>query len=205
MIPTSLGHAYSPEELVRGFYQHGAGNCTAIASIKAALDCFGTEPIFQASQSGDSCQVVLRDGFTLTIREEELQLATRRSGFRGDDELLLRHAHLAFAVMAKRLQSESRSADGEPTFGEAIDDLNDGYLWKEGLLLLGLGKLIIFGPDRKLPMRGKIEEWLSGHSAAIVQSARHTWYGADRVHDDYGSVSPRPRRSASGVLRLSKG
>jgi hypothetical protein len=207
MIPERLSRERSGVELIGGFYQHGAGNCASIAVIKCAIAAFGKDPVYRhAVVDGDVVGIELRDGLKLRVTASELELASRRSFFAGEDKELLAHAHFLFAVMAKRAQMEGNDGRQGLNFSEAIDTLNDGEFWLEAPTWLGLEPCVKLGPNRKLPAYGAAREFLSGRPYGIGKSAQHVWFASMGVHDEYGTPSD-PRWSISGAMTLdpSKG
>lgn len=201
-LPVPITTSLSSDEIIRGFYQGIAGNCASIAAIKAAIMAFGARPVFsRTGADGDGYVVVMRDGDDeYSFTADELEMAKRMSRFRGDHAVLLSHAHFMFAAMARRAQLENNDGSSGMSFAEAVDSLNDGEYWKEGLHWLGLERFVIEGPDTRLPSP-RAAGFLADKAAGIGQSAKHTWFASMGQHDETG-VPSRPRWTISGAVAL---
>ena len=80
----------------------------------------------------------MRDGFMLSLSNDELKKARRGSNLRGDDQALLDDAHFLYAVSVKRAQLENNDFRGHQSFKVAMQTLNDGEHPGEALRRLGL-------------------------------------------------------------------
>ena len=81
-LPKKIADSISASVLIEGFYQNGEGNCVSIASIKASMMAFKSKPIFKSVSLLDVLKIEMRDGFKLTITEDEYTLALRKSKFK---------------------------------------------------------------------------------------------------------------------------
>lgn len=207
MIPVALQRPRTGIELVRGFYQHGAGNCASIAAIKCAIAAFGVVSVYRlASENQGIVSVQQRDGFEVHLSADEIELAARRNFFAGEDAELLVQARFLFSVMAKRAQLDGNDGRQGMSYGEAIESLNDGEFWLEAPGWLGLAACVVHGPDRKLPNSGAAKVFLESHDYGVAKSAKHVWFASRGIHDEYGTPSG-PRWSLSGAITFdpSKG
>jgi hypothetical protein len=202
-LPPEMTTPYSTRDLITGFYQAGAGNCASIAAIKAALMAFGTRPVFaRTSMNGTDHVVVMRDAETeYRFTEAELQLAAKHMSIKGDDELLVAHAHFMFAAMAKRVQHQGNDGKPKPTFESAIASLNDGEYYLEGPKWLGLGAFIKQGPQRKMPFYGAASRFLAANEAVICKSPKHAWFGSFGLCDRYGDAGG-PYKTISAAIAM---
>ena len=201
-IPDKIKTNFTSEEIIKGFYQNGTGNCVSVASIKASLMAFQTKPVFETIEvSNDNITIEMRDGFTENITSEDLILAKRLSEFKKVNSLIYNHAILMFAAMAKRAQVEGNDGIDDMNYAEALNSLNDGEDYKEGLKWLGLKEYIIYGPNRKIAYYGKAKRFLKKTKAGIGKSPKHAWFSSNGINDEYGTLS-EIRGSTSGALAL---
>ncbi|WP_256657545.1 type III secretion protein [Pseudomonas sp. R5-89-07] len=91
-----------------------------VAAIKVAMATFGQSPagVFKdVVESGDGYNVTMKDGFSLHITREELQLAAKAAKFSGADESMVKDAQFLFGVMSKRQHMElERNNATDPFF-----------------------------------------------------------------------------------------
>lgn len=200
---TTLTKAYTAEELIKGFYQNGSGNCVSIATIKAAIMAFQTRPIIEIVHSNEEGILfrMLDNELEYHLLKENLQLVERMANFSGKDLDLLPYAYFLFAAMAKRVEVEGNDGHADITFAEAIDTLNDGELFTEGPYWLGLEEFVIYGPDRKFPANHKAKIFLLRQEAGIGKSPKHAWFSSNGTNDEHG-IPSRIRATTSGAIAL---
>lgn len=131
----------APGDVWSGFYQGDESNCVTVSAIKAAMMRFGQNPAGIYKHIGatpEGYDVVMRDGFKLSLSHDELNRATRASNLHGHDQGLLNDANFLYAVSAKRAQLENNDFRGNQGFEVAMDTLNDGEHPGEALRRLGL-------------------------------------------------------------------
>lgn len=167
------------ERIMRAFRQHGEGNCVSIAIIKAGIDAFGTNGLFDKVDRGGAFYVVLRDGTELSVTTEEVAAAEKGSGFQllGTDPQskdIFTCAQFAFAVMAKRAQLDGN--DGSLSYERAIDSLNDGERYTEGPRWLGLQHHV-----RPIGVKYRFR-----YDACVGASPKHCFYMSHGFEDQYG-------------------
>ena len=131
----------APKDIWGGFYQGVEGNCVTVSAIKAAMMRFGQSPadIYRTVTTlPDGYEVVMRDGFALTLTHDELDKARRGSHLRGSDQALLDAANFLYAVSAKRAQLKNNDFRARESFDVAMQTLNDGEYPGQALRRLGL-------------------------------------------------------------------
>lgn len=184
---------YKPEDLVAGFSQSGGtANCVTIAEMKATMQKFGGP-----SQIYSSIEKT-RDGFDVTMKDnpnkkyhvtnEELQYASTHSGFKGNNEQMLKDANFMYAVSAKRAQGEGndgkRFANNPSGFAKAMHSLNDFENAKEGFDRLGVGHRV---------RRSSAQELANGAIGALLRD-QHSVAIINGREDNYGKTGRRPTR-----------
>ncbi len=201
-IPQKITTPFTAEELIKGFYQNGEGNCVSIGAIKCSLMAFKTKTVFKNIQiQNDKISILMRDEFSVEITSEEYTLAKRLSKFEKVDSQIFQHAILMFSAMAKRAQMENNDGQEDMNYAEAIETLNDGENYKEGFKWLGLLAFVIYGPNRKFPFYKKARRFLKNQSAGIGKSPKHVWFSSNGLNDESGTIS-KIRSSTSGSLAL---
>ncbi|WP_231422943.1 type III secretion protein [Pseudomonas sp. Leaf59] len=160
-----------PDDILNGLrasYEHypyfgSAGREEHVGAIKVAMMKFGQSPASVCEDvvnAGDGYSITMRDGFKLTLSNEELNLAFRAAKFSGGDEGMVKDASFLFAVMSKRkslelelylqkqsdsfmsmyrTDSEYHACDSYPGVLALAGDGIDGY---SALSLLGLKQQI---------------------------------------------------------------
>lgn len=163
-----------PQDIWGGFYQGTPSNCVTVSAIKAAMMRFGQAPAdiyrqVMATQSG--YEVVMRDGYTLTLTHEQLGKAKAASGLQGSDRALLDDANFLYAVSARRAQLENNDFRASQSFEVAMETLNDGEFPGQALRRLGLFAYVRESSANELA-EGAIGTLAgSGHSVAVIDGA----------------------------------
>lgn len=167
------------KELIEAFKQGGEGNCVSIAIIKAGIEIFGINGIFSHQWENDNCTVIQRDGFTLSITKQELEIATESSNF-----ILLKnknvfdYANLCFTIMAKRAHIEGNDGQENMTFEEALTSLNEGESYLEGPHWIGLRHHI----------RSVGRKYIWQYKGVIGASRKHCFFASEGIEDNYGKI-----------------
>jgi hypothetical protein len=179
----------STESIMTGFRQGRKGNCATVSAIKAAMVKFGQKPgdIFQqVTKSGDGYDIVMKDGFKVHLTEQELQQATRSSGFSGSNAGMLEIANFLYAASVKRTQMER----GHNSYAAALRDLETGDWTKDTFRNLGLKNHVVESDVNSLArgQLGIVER--DGHSVAVIN-------GAEEI---YGRKGGRPNRGHALAL-----
>ena len=170
-----------PANIWSGFYQGVEGNCVTVSAIKAAMMRFGQNPqgIYKKiSATADGYEVVMRDGYKLTVTHDELKKAQKGSHFFGEDKGLLHDAIFMFAVSAKRAQMENHEFRAEASFEAAMGTLNDRETPGEALRRLGLYAFT----------RSSTAEELASGVAGTLANHGHSVGVFDGIIDFYGST-----------------
>lgn len=169
-----------PKDIWHGFYQGYEGNCVTVSAIKAAMMRFGQSPadIYRAvTVSPAGYEVVMRDGFTLTLTRDELDKARRGAHLRGGDQALLDDANFLYAVSAKRAQLNNNDFRARESFEAAMGTLNDGEYPGQALRRLGLLGYLRESTVRELA-NGAIGTLAdNGHSVVVIDGALD-YYGS---------------------------
>jgi hypothetical protein len=176
-----------PDNIWSGFRQGPDGNCVTVSAIKAAMYRFGQSPtdIFkEVTKTNDGYQVLMRDGFRLTLTDRELAEGARGAKFNGPDTGMLKDAQFLFAVSAKRAQMENNDRTAGRSFQAAIRSLNNGEDESgpgEGFLRLGLKSHMKRVSVSELA-RGQIGMCnRTGHSVAVINGREELWGKQGRV------------------------
>lgn len=166
-------------EIIKAFRQGGTGNCVSIAIIKASIEIFGLENVFQSNWVENTCNIIMRDGFELSITKEELQIGIDNSRFiQLENKEIFDFANIAFTAMAKRAQMEDNDNQEDMSFEEAIESLNKGEFYLEGPHWLGLRHHI----------RSSGRRYIWQYKGIIGASRAHCFYVSKGLEDNYGKV-----------------
>jgi len=178
------GGVYNPvssfNDIMSGFNQTTEGNCSAVATIKAAMDKYGTGVFDGMQQTQDGgYNLQMKDGVGLNISAQELQIAQEKEKFEGVGTDEQEFATLCYAAMAKRAMMEQN--DGSTNFSGACDSLNNGEWPKDTARFLGLENNI-----QSLNTNN-----LFGQDGIVAWSAEHSLYldnqGGNLMADKYGN------------------
>lgn len=180
-----------PDNVWNGFRQGPDGNCVTISAIKASMAKFGQSPtdIFKSVQAThEGYHVVMRDGFTLDLKKDELAKAKRGSKFVPlRDPGMLKDAHFLFAVSAKRAMLENNDGSARRSIEAAIKSLNDGEDETgpgEGFKRLGLRHHM-----KQVPVSAFADKSLIG----MVNRSAHSVAVVDGCEELYGRKAGKPR------------
>lgn len=168
-----------PANIWSGFYQGVEGNCVTVSAIKAAMMKFGQNPqgIYKKiSATAEGYEVVMRDGYKLTLTHDELNKAKVQSGLKGSNQSLLDDANFLYAVSAKRAQLENNDGRGNQSYAVAMDTLNDGEYPGAALRRLGLYAYI----------RESTVQELADGAIGTLADTRHSVTVVDGMFDMYG-------------------
>jgi hypothetical protein len=164
-----------------GSFRQGerSANCVSVAVIKASVEVFGLTGVFQTiNRTADEATVTMRDGIAVTVTQDEIDLATQKSGFSlGSNTQLHTFACFAFAVMAKRAQRAHH--EGVVTYDEAIDALTNGESYAQGPEWLGLQQYV-----QKISKR---DIWK--FAGVVGASDKHCFLASFGWQDAYGTPS----------------
>ena len=129
--------AYQFDNLMSGFRQSTEGNCSSVATIKAAMDKYGTGVFADMQKSQDGgYNLLMKDGVGVNISPQELQMAQQQSAFKGEGGQEQSYGTLCYAAMAKRAMMEGYEGAGD--FQSACGALNNGEWPQDTARLLGL-------------------------------------------------------------------
>lgn len=175
-------------ELIKAFKQGGTGNCVSIATIKAGIEIFGLNNVFQHKWDNNICYIIMRDGAEIEIPKPVYESCFKLSKFEVlDNDEIYKYAVLCFSAMAKRAQIEENDNIPNMTFEMAAASLNDGEFYLEGPHWLGLRHNI----------RSIGRKFIWQYKGVIGASRKHCFFASQGYEDAYGSVNmigPTERR-----------
>jgi hypothetical protein len=170
---------------IKAWRQNGQGNCASVATIKAAVDCYGKANVFNqiTKNSNGSYDVTLQNGRKVHVTQDELKTVSRHSAFsekgKGEDA---KFANFAFAVMVK----ENKRISGHRTLSGSINDLNDGEYPPSCATYIGIPKKSVehlTGKSKK--GKDSIVAWNSAH--AVMANERKAEKRSSHHYDSYGT------------------
>ncbi len=168
------------KELIKAFKQGGTGNCVSIAIIKAGIEIFGIDNIFQHEWIDDSCRVIMRDGTEIEFSKVEYKSSFELSEFiLLNNKEVFNYAVLCFAAMVKRAQIEENDNIPNMTFKKAAETLNKGEYYLEGPHWLGLRHNI-----RSIGRR-----YIWQYTGVIGASRKHCFFASQGLEDNYGNIN----------------
>lgn len=176
--PDNSNPGKKPDNIWSGFSQGPDGNCITVSAIKAAMMQFGQKPtdVFKdVKATATGYDVTMRDGFKLSLTNEEVKQAARHAQFKGDDPAMMTDANFMYAASAKRAQMEDNDGTAGRSFMGAMNSLNDGEHSCEGLDRLGLRGRYRSATDAELRSGkvGTVE--YGGHSMAVIDGRVELW------------------------------
>jgi hypothetical protein len=161
-----------------------AGNCVAVAVIKAGMATFGLNNIFLSVDRDSSkklTRVILRDGTKLSLTFEEEAMARTRSKFRQSKtlspeekdscDIVMDFAQFCFAVICKNKQIKNSNLN---SYNQAIRDVNLSEPASEAYKLLGF---------YMQPVNAEEQEFNS-HKKLIIYNAKHCVYASSGFYDE---------------------
>jgi hypothetical protein len=167
------------KEIIKSFKQGGIGNCVSIAIIKASIQIFGLNKVFNHQWVDGNCKVLMRDGFELSFTQDEMDTAKIGSEFVNiENSDFFDYAVLCFTAMAKRAQKEENDDVANMTFERAIETLNDGEWYTHGADWLGL-RYNTLNIKRK---------YIWQYKGVVGASRKHCFFCSEGVEDNYGKV-----------------
>ncbi|MHC9544360.1 MAG: hypothetical protein AB9903_33005 [Vulcanimicrobiota bacterium] len=177
------GGVYNPVsnfgDIMSGFNQGTEGNCSAVATIKAAMDKFGTGMFNGMQKTEDGgYNLQMKDGVGINLSPQELQTAQEKEKFEGLGGQEQEFATLCYAAMAKRAMMEQN--DGATNFSGACDSLNNGEWPKDNARFLGLQDHVQTLNPNNLTGQDGIVAWSSDHSIYLDNQ------GGNLMADKYG-------------------
>ncbi|MGL5999180.1 MAG: hypothetical protein ACRC1I_22190 [Pseudomonas proteolytica] len=176
-----------PKDIWGGFSQGSNGDCVAISAIKAAMVRFGQKPtdVFKdVKEAGDGFDITMKDGVKVHLSQEELKMAEKSSGLKGNDPEMMKDAAFMYAASAKRAQMENNDGTASQSFAQALKTIEDGEGGAEGLLRLGLKDHMKQGSVSDL-LNGAVgivnrvidlgNGLTGGHSMAVINGIEEQW------------------------------
>jgi hypothetical protein len=154
-------------DLFGSWNQGKEGNCSSVATIKAAMDKFG-DNIFDKTEGSpeNGYKITMKDGVNVTLSPQELQTAKRMDNFEGSGEAR-DYADLTYAAMAKRALDEGH--EGSTTYARACHSLNNGEDPLDSAHFLGLDNNIVPLTERGLRNADSAVGWSDTHAVYVDQ------------------------------------
>lgn len=155
------------------------------AVIKMMMMHFGQRPadMFKAvTRSGDTCEVVLRDGYTVQVSDTELQQVAATSRFLGNNESAISDAHFALAVFIKRKQLSNAQNGSFQGFDAVLSDSLRGETTFNVLKGLGMASFLRQVSSEQVLASGGVGVMATGNFGACLV--------LDGVGHDYGRKRP---------------
>lgn len=177
------------QNIISSFSQGRQGNCASIATIKGAMDKYGNNIFNNVQQTGDGgYSIQMKDGTTVKLTAQELQIAKQKSDFKGNDAQETEYATLCYAAMAKRAQMEGH--EGARDFSSACDTLNNGEDPLYTAKLLGLKDHIkMVNPAAAAAGQGVVA-WSNKH-AVFADGGLVDSYGTAKQYDGTDTFGDR--------------
>jgi hypothetical protein len=177
-------------DLVGSWRQGPDGNCSTVACIKAAMDRYDNKVFDDVQRTENGYNIVMQDGYKMTMSDAELASAKNAAKFRGADGPGKSYATFLYGAAAKR-----NSLDNGMTLGQSFHDLNNGESIYSPAKLLGLY-------NQMVPVNPRT---LNGQDSVVAGSNRHAVFvnrNADGSHttDRWGSA-----RTFNGTDGLGNG
>ena len=185
---------------ITAWRQTNTGNCASVATIKAAVDCYGKANVFDKITKNDdgNYDVILQNGRTVHVKSSEIDTVSRSSRFKekgsGDD---IRFSNFAFTVMAK----ENMRISGFRSLSSAVRDLNDGEYPPSCAKCLGIpSKQIEHLTNKSKADKDSIVAWNSAH--AVMVDEVETNGRARHLYDSYGTPKDYTGRRYPSAFRF---
>jgi hypothetical protein len=157
------------------FKQGAEGNCSSVASIKAAMEKFGDNVFNKMDGSAkDGYDITMKDGYNLKLSPQELETAQRMNQMEGSGSAK-DFADVAYAAMAKRALNEGH--EGAGTYARACHSLNNGEDPYHAAHFLGMDN----------NMRTISLDELGSARGAVAWSATHAVNVDNGYTDHYGN------------------
>ena len=145
-------------DLISSWRQGPDGNCSTVATIKAAVDRYDNKVFDSVQRSEDGYNIVMQDGYKMKLSDSELAAAKQAAKFRGADGPGKTYATFLYGAAAKR-----NAQDNGMSLAQSFNDLNDGESIYSPARSLGLY-------DQMVPVNPRN---LSGQDSVVAGSHRH--------------------------------
>ena len=174
------------------------GNCASIAIIKASIEIFGLNNLFEHSKETNVHRIVLKDGTELTFSDEELLRSNNVVDFQLNEEeeeeeedkielfkKIHEYSQFAICAMTKRVMEIGEAGQGQGNFEDSLRALNDGANTPNLPKALGLQSYFT-NPKYYMSVRNKgMIGWLSGHTVYISQKYMDYYGSPQRIRFKY--------------------
>ncbi|MCK8479032.1 hypothetical protein [Psychroserpens algicola] len=180
------------EDLILSFWQKGANNCASIALIKASIEVFGLNNVFDLSHNGDEYKAILKNDNEVFFNQQNLNKSIIIGSFQKSKDLtesklelykkIKDYAEICFVIMVANC-AKIENID----FDKALKKLSNGANARFVSKYLGLEKHASKAFRRKDHLEGMIA-WI--HSPW----RKHVVYMSQGVFDFYGVISKKTRK-----------
>jgi hypothetical protein len=182
------------EQLFTCFRQGNRGNCVSIGFIKAAINVFGINGVFEEKPINDTTtQVILKNGQRYTLTQSEFYLADTIMHLRktksGMDTVIRKYATRCFAIMAKVRQIQKNAA----SFYEAAERLSKSASASKIAPTLGLENYVI----------ALNYEDFGNNCGILAWRKKHALYVCNGYMDDHGKKLPVTDEYYKGLMIVS--
>lgn len=172
-------------DIMLSFWQQGTSNCVSIALIKAAIETFKLNNVFNLKHEQGLYMIQFKNGLEVQFTDEQLKQTILVANFQkskdqksGKDQLyvsILEYAQKCFAAMVAAYQK--LEGQDKLTFEEALYEVNNGLNSKVAANYLGLEKYVSSASLRSGDQPG-MYAWFN----------KHTVYMSHGLYDYYGTI-----------------
>ncbi|MFA7479605.1 MAG: hypothetical protein WC314_03810 [Vulcanimicrobiota bacterium] len=153
-------------DLVTAWRQGAEGNCSTVATIKAAMDRYDNQVFDQVNKTDNGYNIVMQDGYKMTLSNSELAAATQASRFKGPDGPAKSYANFLYGAAAKR-----NALDNKMSLRASFNDLNNGESVHNPPKLLGLKHQVVKVNPRTLNGQDSVVGASNRHAVFIDRNA----------------------------------
>lgn len=172
----------SSDKIFESFKQGEHTNCSSIAFIKASLNVYGLDNLFEIEKVNDNVsKITLKNNASFNLKNDEIDRARSSADFvfikdNCESEKITDYAILTYAVMAKYKQIIEKEA----TFDRALEDLEDGAVYTPTIY-----KYLGFEKGKQIQ---KLKRQSGGEYCGVVAwSTAHAVFVCEDFMDYYGN------------------
>ena len=153
-------------DLVTAWNWGAEGNCSTVATIKAAMDRYDNQVFDQVTKTDNGYNIVMQDGYKMSLSNQELAAATKASRFKGPEGPAKSYANFLYGAAAKR-----NALDNKMSLRASFNDLNNGESVHNPPKLLGLKHQVVKVNPRTLNGQDSVVGASKRHSVFIDRNA----------------------------------
>lgn len=161
---------------------HGSlGNCASIALIKASIEVFGIDKVFEKEKLGEVYKITFKNNHQIQFTESELERSKLVAGFKLNNKVpaklelyssIYNYSNLALCAMVKRVMEIGEAGMGKGDFEKALLALNDGAVTSDLPEKLGLESHCLHLRNFNKSNGKGVIGWRGGHTVYISQRKR---------------------------------